>query len=107
VSRKSISAQKATTKVDGSADRFIAAGIDGYQFANAAELIRDYPGFDLDRFKAMMLHVFYPLGDSFLRTHNGVCPTNYYAGWDLRSLCAVLSIGIVCEDRTKFDQAVD
>ncbi|MEU6904247.1 hypothetical protein ABZ935_02605 [Streptomyces coeruleorubidus] len=55
----------------------------------------------------MMLHVFYPLGDSFLRTHNGVCPTNYYAGWDLRSLCAVLSIGIVCEDRTKFDQAVD
>ena len=37
--------------------KFIAAGIYGYQFANAAELMRGYPGFDLARFKKMMLTV--------------------------------------------------
>ncbi|MFD0569423.1 hypothetical protein ACFQ0T_09265 [Kitasatospora gansuensis] len=44
-------------EVTGSADRFLAAGLQGYQFANAAELMRGYPGFDLDRFKTMMLQV--------------------------------------------------
>ncbi|GAA2070173.1 hypothetical protein GCM10009801_20710 [Streptomyces albiaxialis] len=30
----------------GDADRFLAAGIYGYQFANAAEIMRGYDGFD-------------------------------------------------------------
>ena len=33
--------------VTGNADRFLAAGIYGYQFANAAELVRDRPDFEL------------------------------------------------------------
>jgi hypothetical protein len=94
------------TKVTGSADRFLAVGIQGYQFANAAELMRGYPGFDLDRFKAMMLRVFYPPCDSFLRDHNGAYITNYYASWDLLALCAVFAIGVLCDDRAKVDQAV-
>ena len=32
------------------ADRFIAAGIYGCQWCNAAEIMRDYPGFDLASF---------------------------------------------------------
>ncbi len=48
------------TSVTGNADRFLAAGIYGYQFANAAELMRGYSGFDLDRFKTMMLNVLTP-----------------------------------------------
>ncbi|MEV6006904.1 alginate lyase family protein [Streptomyces sp. NPDC051976] len=94
------------TKLDGSADRFILAGIHGYQFANAAELMRDYPGFDLARFQRMMLHVFYPVNDSFLTDHNGAYITNYWASWDLLSVASVLAIGILCDDRAKVDQAV-
>nr|WP_208329469.1 alginate lyase family protein [Streptomyces sp. 846.5] len=94
------------TKVTGTADAFIAAGIYGYQFANAAEVMRGYPGFDLDRFKSMMLTVFYPLNTAFLTKHNNAFITNYWGSWDLLSVASVLAIGILCDDRAKVDEAV-
>ena len=94
------------TTLDGSADRFIAAGIHGYQFANAAEIMRDYSGFDLARFKKMMLSVFYPMSSSFLAKHNGAYDSNYWSSWDLLSVACVLSVGILCDDRAKVDEAV-
>ncbi|MEY9967062.1 hypothetical protein ABIA33_005127 [Streptacidiphilus sp. MAP12-16] len=90
----------------GSGDRFIAAGIYGYQFANAAELMRGYNGFDLDRFKAMMLTIFYPMSSDFLAKHNGAFATNYWGSWDLLSVACVLSVGILCDDQAKVDEAV-
>ncbi|MGW0579547.1 hypothetical protein ACWD25_27095 [Streptomyces sp. NPDC002920] len=67
------------TKIDGIGDRFLAAGIYGYQFANAAELMRNYPGFDLERLKTMLLRVFYPMNDDFLTHHNGALANSYWA----------------------------
>ncbi|WP_406472292.1 alginate lyase family protein [Streptomyces sp. NBC_01615] len=95
------------TTVTGNADRFLAAGIYGYQFANAAELMRGYSGFDLDAFKAMMLDVFYPLNNDFLLNHNTACITNYWANWDLCNMNSILAIGILCDDAAKYDQAVN
>ncbi|MFD9325869.1 alginate lyase family protein [Streptomyces sp. NPDC060065] len=95
------------TTVTGNADRFLAAGIYGYQFANAAELMRGYSGFDLARFKTMMLNVFYPLNNQFLTVHNGACITNYWANWDLCNMNSILAIGILCDDAAKYDQAVN
>jgi hypothetical protein len=94
------------TEVTGDADRFIAAGIYGYQFANAAELVRDYPGFELERFQQMMLKVFYPMNNSFLTNHNGAYITNYWGSWDELTYAAVLAIGILCDDSAKVDQAL-
>ncbi|HEY3557578.1 MAG TPA: alginate lyase family protein [Kribbella sp.] len=106
--RNILNAWSATlTTVTGNADRFLAAGIYGYQFANVAELMRGYPGFDLARFKTMMLNVFYPLNNSFLTNHNDACITNYWANWDLCSMNSVLAIGILCDDAAKYDQAVN
>ena len=95
------------TELTGNADRFLAAGIYGYQFANVAELMRGYPGFDLARFQRMMLDVFYPMNDHFLRVHNGACITNYWANWDLCNMNSILAIGILCDDAAKYDQAVN
>lgn len=95
------------TTLTGDADRFIAAGIYGYQWCNAAELMRGYPGFDFDRFKAMMLNIFYPMNDSFLTNHNGAYITNYWASWDQLTMASILAIGILCDDTAKVDQAVD
>ena len=95
------------TTVTGNADRFLAAGIYGYQFANVAELMRGYSGFDLARFKTMMLNVFYPLNNQFLTDHNGACITNYWANWDLCNMNSILAIGILCDDAAKYDQAVN
>lgn len=106
--RNILNAWSATlTTVTGNADRFLAAGLYGYQFANVGEVMRGYSGFDLDRFRRMMLNVFYPMNDHFLRNHNGACITNYWANWDLCNMNSILAIGILCDDGAKYDQAVN
>jgi hypothetical protein len=88
-------------------DSRLASGIYGYQFANAGELIRGYEGFDLPRFQNLMKRVFYPLNTDFLVRHNGTCDTHYWANWDLCNMASILAIGILCDDRAIFDEAVD
>ncbi|PWI14621.1 cell wall anchor protein [Streptomyces sp. Act143] len=94
------------TTVTGNADRFLAAGIYGWQFANACELMRGYGGFDLAAAQEMLAEVFYPLNNQFLTGHNDACITNYWANWDLCNMASVLAIGILNEDAAKYDQAV-
>lgn len=45
----------------GNADRFLAAGIYGYQMANAAELVRDHKDFDKAAMDELLLNIFYPM----------------------------------------------
>ena len=95
--------------ITGSSDRFLAAGIYGYEFANAAEIMRSYPGWapsDFARFKNMMLQVFYPTNHDFLTNHNGTCVSHYWANWDGCNLASVMAIGILCDDFSKFDEAI-
>jgi hypothetical protein len=94
-------------EITGSADRWLAAGIYGYQAANAAELVRDAPGFDRGRFQSMLRNIFYPMNEDFLVRHNGACITNYWANWDLCSMASIMAIGIFNDDNALFDRAVD
>ncbi|WBO65011.1 alginate lyase family protein [Streptomyces camelliae] len=95
------------TSLAGSADRFLAAGLYGYQFANAAELVRDHPGFDLPAARKLLRDVFSPLSEDFLTHHNGAVDTNYWPNWDLTAMACVLATGIFCDDRAKVEHAVD
>ncbi|WP_405595070.1 alginate lyase family protein [Streptomyces sp. NBC_01092] len=95
------------TGLGGNADRFLAAGLYGYQIANAAELVRDHPDFELDRFQEMLTGVFAPLSDSFLVKHNDAVVSNYWTNWDLTAMCCVLATGIFCDDRAQVARAVD
>ncbi|MCC9712103.1 alginate lyase family protein [Streptomyces sp. MNU76] len=95
------------TSLAGNADRFLAAGLYGYQFANAAELVRDHPDFALDRFQEMLSEVFAPLSDDFLVRHNGAVITNYWPNWDLANMACVLAGGIFCDDKAQVARAVD
>ncbi|MGW7254920.1 alginate lyase family protein [Streptomyces sp. NPDC054834] len=95
------------TSIAGSADRFLAAGLYGYQFANAAELVRDHPDFDLAGAKKVLRDVFSPLSESFLTQHNGTVITNYWPNWDLTAMACVLATGIFCDDRDKVDRVVE
>ncbi|MBR7828867.1 RICIN domain-containing protein [Actinospica sp. MGRD01-02] len=90
-----------------SSDGYLAAGLYGYQFANAAEIMRDYSGFDLAAFQDMMLNVFYPVNYEFLVNHNDACVHHYWANWDLCNMCSILAIGILCDDSAKVNQAID
>ncbi|MFD0893268.1 alginate lyase family protein [Luteolibacter ambystomatis] len=96
-------------ELNGNADRFLGVGIYGYQFANAAEIMRTYPGWkreDFARFQQMMLKVFYPKNQQFLQGHNGAAITNYWANWDLCNIAAMQAIGILCDRRDIYDEAM-
>ena len=95
------------TTLTGDADRFLAAGIYGWEFCQAAELMRGYAGFDLTAFQKMMVNVFYPLNNDFLTNHNGACITNYWANWDLCNMASIMAIGILTDNAAKYDQAVN
>ncbi|QFQ95717.1 LPXTG cell wall anchor domain-containing protein [Streptomyces phaeolivaceus] len=95
------------TSLAGNADRFLAAGLYGYQIANAAELVRDHPDFALDRFQEMLSEVFAPISDDFLVRHNGAVITNYWPNWDLANMACVLAAGIFCDDKAQVARAVD
>ncbi|QDU56753.1 LamG-like jellyroll fold domain-containing protein [Aeoliella mucimassa] len=95
--------------IRGNSDRFLAAGIYGYQFANAAEIMRTYPGWshdDFGRFQQMMLEVFYPMNHQFLTEHNEAAITNYWANWDLCNIASIQAIGVLCDRRDLYDEAM-
>ncbi|SDD08420.1 Alginate lyase [Variovorax sp. CF079] len=97
------------TALNGNSDRFLAAGIYGYQWANAAEMMRSYPGWSSEgvaRFQKLLLEVFYPLSHSFLIKHNDANITNYWANWDLCAICAILAIGVFCDRTDLYDEAI-
>jgi autotransporter-associated beta strand protein len=96
--------------ISGTSDRFLLAGIQGYQLANAAEIMRSYSGWataDFERFKNMMLTIFYAMNHDFLVRHNGACISHYWANWDLCNMASMLSIGVLCDRRDIYDEAID
>lgn len=97
-------------KLSGDPNVFLAAGFYGYQFAVAGELLLDYKGWkpeDVAAYKQWMLTVFYPMNHSFLKEHNGACIDHYWANWDLGNIASVMAIGILTENRTLYNEAVN
>ncbi len=95
----------------GDSNMKLRAGLYGYQFAAAAELMRGYSGWsstDFNNFKDMMLNKFYiPHNRDFLDRHNGTCFDHYWANWDLANMTSCLAIAILCDDQDKFDHAIE
>ncbi len=97
------------TGLSGDSNKYLASGIYGYQFANAAEILRDYSGWtvtDFNKYKKWMLDIWYPLTLDFLERHNGTCNFHYWANWDLANMNAMLAIGILADDKTKINYAL-
>ncbi|KAK1147157.1 hypothetical protein N8T08_001896 [Aspergillus melleus] len=98
------------TGISGNSDKFLASGIYGYELANAAELMRDYDGWSTESFNAlrdMMVNVFYPMNRDFFVRHNDAEVDHYWANWDLCNIASMLSIGVLSDNETMYDEAVD
>jgi hypothetical protein len=98
------------TSIQGTTDAALAAGIYGYEFANAGEIMRTYTGWaaaDFASFQTMMRNVFYSINHDFLIRHNGTDITHYWANWDLCQMASILAIGVLCDDQGLFDEAVN
>ena len=108
-----------TTKlVTGDTNHALATGLYGYEFAQTAELMRDYEGWkkeDFEKFKEWMLTVWYPYCMKFLKTRNSTwqnlprwwkAPGHYWSNWGLCNVLAVVSIGILCDDVFIYNQGI-
>ncbi|MBQ9285090.1 MAG: alginate lyase family protein [Bacteroidaceae bacterium] len=108
-----------TTKdVSGDSNYALASGLYGYQFAQAAELMRDYEGWrreDFEQFRQWMLTVWYPKAIGFLRGRNGTwensgkwwqAPGHYWSNWGLCNALCVSMIGILCDDVFLYNQGM-
>tara|TARA_R110002050_G_scaffold81133_1_gene173409 strand:+ start:7224 stop:8525 length:1302 start_codon:yes stop_codon:yes gene_type:complete len=98
------------TSISGNSNKALGAGIYGYQFANAAEIMRDYEGWaeaDFEAFKQWMLDVFYPVSHEFLETHWGTCISHYWANWDLCNLANIMAIGVLTDRSDLYNEAIE
>ncbi len=85
--------------------------IQAYQFANAAELLRSYDGWNADdftAFKTWMRETFGKLAYEFLETHHGNDNAlHYWLNWDLAALTAMYSVGVLCDDASLVNYALN
>ncbi|OOG83647.1 hypothetical protein B0E41_12630 [Hydrogenophaga sp. A37] len=98
------------TTLTGNSDRFLAAGLYGYQWAMAGEMMRGYAGWSsagLAAMQQLLLAEFQSKCSDFLDNHNGSNITNYWANWDLIALCGQMAIGIFCDRRDIYNKALD
>ncbi|MFC3653270.1 LamG-like jellyroll fold domain-containing protein [Dyella humi] len=92
---------------------FLLAGIQGHQWANAAEIMRTYPGWTrqgVARFQSMLRTVFASMASGWLQgvaTRNNGEPWAAFANWDLAALAGTLAIGVFCDDLDLYKQAID
>lgn len=97
-------------RLSGNSNVALGAGLYGYQFANAAEIMRDYEGWaqaDFDKFKQWILEVFYPVSHEFLETHWNTCISHYWANWDLANIAAVMAIGVLTDSAAIYNEAIE
>ncbi len=94
----------------GDSNAGLRAGLYGYQFAVAGELLRNFPGWapeDFNKFKNMLTSIFYPVSSDFLIRHNNTCFDHYWANWDLANMNTILATGIFADDSSMYLEAVN
>jgi len=101
---------KVCKAISGDSNHQLAAGIYGYEFANAAEIMRTYEGWnaaDFEKFQAWMYKVWYPINKDFLVRHNGTCNSHYWANWDLCNIASEMAIGVLTDQRPIYNDAIN
>jgi fibronectin type 3 domain-containing protein len=95
------------TAWEGNSNVQLRAGLYGYAFACAGELMRGYSGWaptDFTAFQQYMRTQFYPINSAFLRGQGG---THYWANWTLANMCSMIAIGVLCDSQPIFDEALN
>ncbi|UUU30070.1 alginate lyase family protein [Streptomyces sp. CA-210063] len=101
--RDILNAWSASLTMITGADGPLGAGLQAFKFLNAAELLRHtgYDGWadaDIARCERSFLDVWYPAVSGYMLYANG--------NWDLTATQTILAIGVFCEERTLFEDAL-
>lgn len=108
---------RSCTGIGGNSNYALAAGLYGYEFAQAAELVRDqFSDSEMQEVRRWFTQMWYPSAMGFLRGRNGTWenaanvgptagwgdagkrPGHYWSNWGLCNALAIISIGIFCDD---------
>jgi hypothetical protein len=100
------------TALGGGDDKYLTAGLQGYQLANAAELLRDYEPFAskvLPSVIDMANTIFIPMHYKWLRheepsQHNVL---HFFANWELCNIASAMAMGVLTDNQTVWDFAVE
>ena len=81
----------------------LSAGLNGFKFVNAAELMRHtypaWPNTEIKQCERMLQDVVYPPIQNFAFHANG--------NWDAACMKTMIAIGVFCNDQTLFKRAID
>lgn len=100
------------TAFGGGDDKYLAAGLQGYELANAAELLRDYQPFTektLPSVIDMANNIFIPMHYRWLN-HEEPAEHNilhFFANWELCNVASAMAMAVVTENQTVWDFAVN
>ena len=98
-----LNAWSETLQSIGNHDARLLVGMEGYEYCNAAELLRHtwdgWPQSEQARFEKMLREIFYPIIKDFYPSANG--------NWDASMLQTMLAMGVYLDDRTMFDRGVE
>ena len=107
------------TSWNGDVNVSLRAGLYGYQFACAGELVRNYSGWapaDFAKFQSYVRTQFYKIVSpndvdrGFLFHHHsapGDCVDRFWANWDLAAMATVIATGVLLDDQQIFQEAID
>jgi hypothetical protein len=98
--------------IDGGDDKYLTAGLQGYELANAAELLRDYEPFAANVLPAvveMANNIFVPMHYRWLNheepsEHNIL---HFFANWELCNIASAMAMGVLTDNKTVWDFAVN
>ncbi|KAJ9150929.1 gpi anchor protein [Pleurostoma richardsiae] len=98
--------------IGGADEAYLLAGLQGYELANAGELLRDYAPFaenGLSTFSTMLANIFLPMNIDFLNhvlgsEHN---VKHFFANWELANLASALAIAVLNDNQTAWDFSID
>ncbi len=98
-----LNAWSSTLKSITNHDARLLVGMEGYDYCNAAELLKHtwdgWPPEEQAKFGEMLRSVFYPTIKDFYPSANG--------NWDASMLQTMLAMGVFLDDRAMFDRAVE
>ncbi|MGO4700799.1 LamG-like jellyroll fold domain-containing protein [Dyella sp. 2RAB6] len=89
---------------------YLMCGMQGHQFANAAEIMRTYTGWSAQgvaRFQDMLRNVFAAPISKGLHGHLTDGGLWSFANWDYAALVGTLAIGVFCDDIDLYRQAIE
>ena len=100
---------KKITGIGGNSNFALIGAFQGWQVANAAELLRTYPGWSEEEqafFKQWVYNVWYGSIKDFMHRQNGTCPSHYQSNWNTGNVTSLQAIGIYLDDPFIYNEAM-